>query len=164
MHILINNAGVFNSKRILTEDGYESTFAVDYLSHFLLTKLLLDIIKKSAPSRIINVSSDIHRYFKINLDDLMFEKKYSSQKAYGSAKFAIVLFTYELARRLNGEIFPPKEVREYLGFNKDATILMKVYSNRIIVQKIDSLEDILSIPTNVKISYHAFKNIESEFD
>lgn len=102
LHILINNAGVFNSKRILTEDGYESTFAIDYLSHFLLTKLLLDVIKKSAPSRIINVSSDIHRYFKINLDDLMFKKKYSSQKAYGSAKFAIILFTYELAHRLDG--------------------------------------------------------------
>lgn len=63
-----------------------------------------------------------------------------------------------------GEIFPPKEVREYLGFNKDQFILMKVYPNRIIVQKIDSLEEILSKPTNVKISYHVLKNIESEFD
>jgi len=71
---------------------------------------------------------------------------------------------YVLKIGSKGEIFPPKEVREYLGFNKDATILMKVYSNRMIIQKIDSLEDILSIPTNVKISYHAFKNIESEFD
>ena len=63
-----------------------------------------------------------------------------------------------------GEIFPPKEVREYLGLKKDQAILMKVYSNRIIVQKIDSLEEILSKPTDVKISYHVFKNLESEFE
>ncbi|MHA1488285.1 MAG: SDR family oxidoreductase [Promethearchaeota archaeon] len=102
LHILINNAGEFNKKRTLTIDGYESTFAVDYLAHFLLTNLLLDIIKKSAPSRIINISSNIHLYFKINLDDLMSEKKYTSQKAYANAKFALVLFTHELARRLDG--------------------------------------------------------------
>ncbi|MFX0033011.1 MAG: SDR family oxidoreductase [Promethearchaeota archaeon] len=102
LHVLINNAGVFNRTRKETEDGYECTFAIDYLAHFLLTNLLLNIIKSSAPSRIINVSSNIHLYFKINFDDLMSEKKYSSQKAYANAKFALVLFTYELARRLNG--------------------------------------------------------------
>lgn len=63
-----------------------------------------------------------------------------------------------------GEIFPPKEVRDLLGFNKDQSIIMKVYSNRIIVQKIDSLKEILSKPTDVKISYHVLKNMESEFD
>lgn len=63
-----------------------------------------------------------------------------------------------------GEIFPPKEVREFLGFNKDQSIIMKVYSNRVIIQRIDSLEEILSKPTDVKISYHVLKNMESEFD
>ena len=63
-----------------------------------------------------------------------------------------------------GEIFPPKEVRDFLGFNKDQSIIMKVYSNRIIVQKIDSLEEILSKQTDVKISYHVLKKMESEFD
>jgi bifunctional DNA-binding transcriptional regulator/antitoxin component of YhaV-PrlF toxin-antitoxin module len=63
-----------------------------------------------------------------------------------------------------GEIFPPKEVREYLGLKKNQSILMKVYSNRIIVQRIDSLEEILSKPADVKVSYHVFKNIKSEFD
>ena len=63
-----------------------------------------------------------------------------------------------------GEIFPPKDVRELLGFTKDQSIIMKVYSNRVIVQKIDSLEEILSKPTDVKISYHVLKNMESEFD
>ncbi len=100
LHILINNAGTFNYKRKITSDGYESTFAVDYLAHFLLTNLLLVKIKKSAPARIINVSSNIHKYFKINFEDLMSEKKYVSQKAYSNAKFALVLFTYELAAQL----------------------------------------------------------------
>jgi NAD(P)-dependent dehydrogenase (short-subunit alcohol dehydrogenase family) len=101
LHILINNAGTFNYKKRTTLDGYESTFAVDYLAHFLLTNLLLDTIKKSAPARIINVSSNIHKYFKINFKDLMSEKKYASQKAYSNAKFALILFTYELAAQLN---------------------------------------------------------------
>jgi len=63
-----------------------------------------------------------------------------------------------------GEIIPPKEVREQLGLNKNQSIIMKVYSKRIIVQKIDSLEDILSKPAEVKISYHAIKSLENEFD
>ena len=63
-----------------------------------------------------------------------------------------------------GEIFPPKEVREHLGLKKNQPILMKVYSKRIIVQKINTLEEILSRPTDVKISYHVLKNIESEFE
>lgn len=102
LNILVNNAGVFNYERILTEDNYESTFAVGYLSHFLLTNLLLDIIIKSSPSRIINVSSNIHKYFKIKMKDLMSERKYSPQQAYSNTKFALVLFTYTLHRRLEG--------------------------------------------------------------
>jgi len=62
-----------------------------------------------------------------------------------------------------GEIFPPKEVREYLGFTKDQSVVLKVYPNRLIVQKIDTLEDILTKPAKVKISYHALKLLESEF-
>ncbi len=100
LHVLINNGGVFNYKRIVTDDGFESTFGVNYLAHFLLTNLLLDIIEKSAPSRIINLSSDIHKFFKINMDDLMSEQKYNSQKAYSNSKFAMVLHAYALARRL----------------------------------------------------------------
>jgi bifunctional DNA-binding transcriptional regulator/antitoxin component of YhaV-PrlF toxin-antitoxin module len=63
-----------------------------------------------------------------------------------------------------GEIFPPKEVREYLGLVKGQKIIMKVYSNRIIVQKIESLEEILNQPAETKISYHVMKDMESEFD
>jgi bifunctional DNA-binding transcriptional regulator/antitoxin component of YhaV-PrlF toxin-antitoxin module len=63
-----------------------------------------------------------------------------------------------------GEIFPPKEVRDYLELGKDQTVLMKVYPNRLIIQKIDSIDEILSKPAKTKISYFALKNMESEFD
>jgi len=71
---------------------------------------------------------------------------------------------YVLKIGSKGEIFPPKEVREYLGFTKNQPILMKVYHNRVIVQKIDSLEEILSKPSKIQVSYHVLKKIESEFD
>ncbi|MHA1728967.1 MAG: SDR family oxidoreductase [Promethearchaeota archaeon] len=102
LNILINNAGVFLRERHLSTDGYELTFAVNYLGHFLLTDLLLNVIKNSAPARIINVSSDIHKYMGLNFGDLMLEKKYKSQIAYGASKEALVLYTYELARKLEG--------------------------------------------------------------
>jgi len=71
---------------------------------------------------------------------------------------------YVLKIGSKGEIFPPKEVREKLGLTKDQTIIMKVYPNRLMVQKLESLEEILSKPTEAKISYHVLKNMESEFD
>ena len=102
INVLINNAGIFNNKRILTEDGYESTFAVDYLAHFYLVSLLIEQIKAGAPSRIINVASDIHLFFGLKIDNLQQEKRYRSQKAYGNAKAAMVLHAYELHNRLQG--------------------------------------------------------------
>jgi len=102
LHVLINNAGIFRMKRNITEDGYEITFAVNYLAHFYLTKLLLPILKKSSPSRIVNLSSDIHKFFKIKLKDSLLEKRYSGQQAYSNSKTAMVLFTYKLVRELEG--------------------------------------------------------------
>jgi NAD(P)-dependent dehydrogenase (short-subunit alcohol dehydrogenase family) len=102
LHVLLNNAGVSMSKRVLTVDGFESTFAVNHLSHFLLTNLLLPTVKRSAPARIINVSSAIHTRGKIDFDNLQGEKRYGGMSAYGQSKLANVLFTYELARRLEG--------------------------------------------------------------
>jgi len=102
LHLLVNNAGVLFGKRTPTPDGLETTFEVNYLSHFLLTNLLLDLLKKSAPSRIINVSSDSHFPGKINFDDLQQEKRYSASKAYSQSKLAQILFTHELSRRLQG--------------------------------------------------------------
>ena len=100
LHVLINNAGMSSLRRRETVDGLEMTFAVNYLAPFLLTNVLLDVIKASAPSRIINVSSDAHEAGYINMDDLQSEKHY--RRAYGQSKLALVLFTYELARRLQG--------------------------------------------------------------
>jgi retinol dehydrogenase 12 len=102
LDVLVNNAGAFFLRRMLSADGIEMTFALDHLNYFLLTHLLLDVLKASAPARIVNVASDSHRGARIDFDDLQAERKYSGFKAYGQAKLANVLFTYELARRLEG--------------------------------------------------------------
>ena len=103
LDVLINNAGTIIGDRRTTADGYEYTFALDHRSPFLLTNLLLDTLKKSAPARIITVSSVAHKFGRMHFEDLMFEKGYSPMKAYSQAKLANVLFTYELARRLEGQ-------------------------------------------------------------
>ncbi len=102
LHVLINNAGASFPGRRETVDGLEMTFAVNYLAPFLLTNLLLDVLKASAPARIVNVSSNSHEAGYIQLDDLQEEKHYRSMHVYGQSKLAVVLFTYELARRLQG--------------------------------------------------------------
>lgn len=102
LHVLVNNAGVFLTKRSLTVDGIETTFAVNHLTYFMLTNLLLDRLKSSAPARIVNVSSRAHLSGHINFDDLQGEKRYSGFQAYNQSKLANILFTYELARRLKG--------------------------------------------------------------
>jgi NAD(P)-dependent dehydrogenase (short-subunit alcohol dehydrogenase family) len=102
LHVLINNAGLFNQRRRVTADGYENTFATNYLAPFLLTSLQLGLLKASAPSRIINVSSVGHYNGHINFDDLNLEKDYGGWKAYGQSKLALVLFTHELAKKLQG--------------------------------------------------------------
>jgi len=102
LHILVNNAGLFMFTRTTTGDRLETTFEVDYLSHFLLTGLLIDLLKASAPSRLVEVSSVAHYNGHMNFDDLQGEKGYGGWKAYSQAKLAQVLFTYELARRLKG--------------------------------------------------------------
>ena len=102
LHILVNNAGGIYKDRTATPEGLEATFATNYLAPFLLTGLLLDTLKASAPARIVNVSSSAHAPGKINFDDLQAEKRYNAWVAYGQAKLALVLFTYELARQLEG--------------------------------------------------------------
>jgi retinol dehydrogenase-14 len=102
LDVLINNAGLFRSERITTADGLETTFAVNHLCCFLLTNLLLDVLETSVPSRIVNVSSGEQRNGTIDFDDLQGEEGYKGAKAYSQSKLANVLFTYELARRLEG--------------------------------------------------------------
>lgn len=102
LDILINNAGVMASPKSITKDGFEMQLAVNHLGHFLLTNLLLDILKASAPARIIVLSSLAHKYGTINRDDLNSEKSYNKYKAYSQSKLANILFTQELAKRLKG--------------------------------------------------------------
>jgi retinol dehydrogenase 12 len=103
LDVLVNNAGLIVPERHLTIDGLEETFAVNHLAPFLLTTELLDLLKASAPARIVNVSSEAHRGAKMHWEDLQFANtRYKSFRAYGQSKLANVLFTYELARRLQG--------------------------------------------------------------
>ncbi len=104
LHILLNNAGAFFTSRQVSADGIEMTFALNHLGYFLLTKLLLDRIRESAPARIVSVASRGHRYAKdgIHFDDLEFATGYAPVAAYGHSKLANILFTRELARRLHG--------------------------------------------------------------
>ena len=125
LHVLVNNAGVFNLKRSLTADGIETVFAVNHLSYFMLTLLLLDRIKQSAPARIVNVASNAHRWGSINFDDLGGARSYRSSRIYGQSKLANILFTYELARRLEGtgvtvNCVHPGAVATGLGANNGA--------------------------------------------
>jgi len=102
LHVLVNNAGGIFMRRQITADGYELTFALNHLSPFLLTNLLLDLLKKNAPARIVTVASMSHFVSRIDFEDLMGERRYNGFRAYNQSKLANVLFTYELARRLKG--------------------------------------------------------------
>ena len=100
--ILINNAGVFNNTYIKSAVGYELTFAINHLGHFLLTNLLIDRIKEAPSARIINVSSNAYQFAQIDFNDLNSEKSYAGITAYGRSKMANVLFTRKLAKELQG--------------------------------------------------------------
>lgn len=100
--VLVNNVGGFWGSRHLTVDGLEHTFALNHLAPFLLTNLLLERLRESAPARVVTVSSGAHVMGRINFDDLQGERSYSSAGAYGLSKLANILFTRELARRLQG--------------------------------------------------------------
>ncbi len=101
LHVLINNAGVFEPTRRVSEDGYEMTFAVNHLAPFLLTGLLLEKIWQSRPARIVTVSSMAHVHT-IDFDNLQGEKGYDGYTAYSLSKLCNILFTFELAERLKG--------------------------------------------------------------
>jgi len=103
LHVLVNNAGSIFLSRRQSADDIEMTFALNHLSYFLLTILLLDVLKSTAPARIINVSSNAHENTVMEFDDLMCQRRYRfGTKAYRMSKLANLLFTYELGRRLEG--------------------------------------------------------------
>jgi retinol dehydrogenase-14 len=103
LDVLVNNAGAVSATRQLTVDGLEQTFAVNHLAYVLLTGLLLDLLERSAPARIVNVASIAHRHADMDFSDLQLEKGYKIMRAYARAKLGNVLFTRELARRLAGK-------------------------------------------------------------
>jgi NAD(P)-dependent dehydrogenase (short-subunit alcohol dehydrogenase family) len=99
LDVLVNNAGIIARERKESEDGYELTFAVNYLSHFLLTSLLLPLLKDSAPARVVNVASAGQS--PLDFDDPMLERGYDAMRAYSTSKLAQIMFTFELAERLS---------------------------------------------------------------
>lgn len=118
--VLVNNVGGYWNSRHVTADGLEHTFALNHLAPFLLTNLLLDRLKQGAPARVVTVSSGAHAQGRIDFDDLQGERSYSGQRAYNQSKLANVLFTYELARRLQASavtanVLHPGVVRTSFG-------------------------------------------------
>jgi NAD(P)-dependent dehydrogenase (short-subunit alcohol dehydrogenase family) len=125
LDVLVNNVGGFWAHRHVTADGLERTFALNHLASFLLTNLLLDRLTASAPARIVTVSSGAQARGRIDVDDLQGERNYSGQRAYSQSKLANVMFTYELARRLEGTgvtatVLHPGVVRTSFGAEDQA--------------------------------------------
>jgi NAD(P)-dependent dehydrogenase (short-subunit alcohol dehydrogenase family) len=102
LDVLLNNAGLLSTSRRETVDGIEETFAINHLGYFLLTNLLLDVLKKSAPSRVVSVSSRAHNGAKMRWDDVQMKSGWSAMSSYSQSKLYNILFTRELAKRLEG--------------------------------------------------------------
>lgn len=129
LDVLINNAGIYTRERQETRDGFEMQFGVNHLGHFLLTRLLLPLLEASAPARILNVSSETHHGARLHFENLQWRDcSYDPREAYAASKLANILFTYELARRLNPEhvtanclhpgVIATNMLREYFGLPK----------------------------------------------
>ena len=134
LDVLINNAGAVFNKRQVTSEGFERTLAVNYLAPFLLTNELLDLLKASAPSRIINITSGLAKKGEVDLDNLQSEKNYSGMKVYTNSKLMLIMYTYELARKLEGtrvtaNVLMPGFVATNLGKNSGSlrsSIMFKI--------------------------------------
>ncbi len=129
IHVLVNNAGTVTGRRELSEDGYELVLAVNHLAPFLLTNLLLDRLRESSPARVVTTSSVAHTGAQLDFDDLQLERGWSWGRSYGNSKLANILFTRELARRLEGtgvvaNCFHPGVIRSRLA--RDAGLLKAV--------------------------------------
>ncbi|XP_050999388.1 retinol dehydrogenase 14 [Acomys russatus] len=136
LDVLINNAGIFQCPYMKTEDGFEMQFGVNHLGHFLLTNLLLGLLKSSAPSRIVVVSSKLYKYGDINFEDLNSEQSYNKSFCYSRSKLANILFTKELARRLEGtnvtvNVLHPGIVRTNLGRHIHIPLLARPLFNLV---------------------------------
>ncbi|MCP5099954.1 MAG: SDR family oxidoreductase [Chloroflexi bacterium] len=129
LDVLVNNAGAVFTSRQETVDGYEMTFALNHMGYFLLTHLLLDLLKASAPARIVNVSSAAHQSGAVDFEDLQRKNGYSGMQVYGESKMMNILFTNELARRLNGTAVTANSLHPGFvrtNFGKNNNILMRL--------------------------------------
>ncbi len=131
LDVLVNNAGLMLGERSVTQDGNETTFQVNHLGPFLLTHLLLDLVKASAPARIVNVASAAHRGGRLDFTDLRRERSYAGMRVYATTKLCNILFTHELARRLEGSgvaanALHPGTVRTGFGQDGDAKGFMRI--------------------------------------
>ncbi|MDQ7025839.1 MAG: SDR family oxidoreductase [Anaerolineae bacterium] len=141
LDVLVNNAGGVFGQRQETIDGYEMTFALNHLNYFLLTNLLLETIKQTATeqgeARVVNVSSSAHKWGKINFDNLERKRRYNNWLAYSDSKLMNVMFTYELARRLDGtgvtaNVLHPGLVNTGFGMSNNGRIVtgvLNIYQN-----------------------------------
>jgi len=132
LDVLVNNAGGYFLKRQLSVDGIEMTFALNHLSYYLLTHLLMDCLEASKAARVVNVSSNAHKKQLLNFDDLQSVRRYNGLKAYGRSKLANILFTYELDRRLeataiNVNALHPGLVSTNIG-NNNGWLVSKIWS------------------------------------
>ena len=124
LDVLFNNAGLILHERQVTKDGFEAMLGINHLAPFLLTHLLLDVLKASGPARVVNVSSEAHRFYfpKLDFSDLQSERGFNMLRVYGASKLANILFTRALARRLKetqvtANVFHPGVVRSGFGHN-----------------------------------------------
>ena len=147
IHVLVNNAGAFFRRREVTPDGFERTFALNVLSPFLLTYLLVPRLVVSAPSRVVNLASAAHHQARVDFEDLQFERKYRGYTAYGSSKLEVIWLSRELARRLAGtgvtvNAVHPGYVRSGFGLNNGGgtAFFMRIFA-RLFARTIEAGAD-----------------------
>ncbi len=172
LHILINNAGIWAKHFGTTSDGIERTFAINHLAPFLLTNLLLDVMKQSAPARIINLSSIAHKMGTIDFDDLEGRKKFSLMKSYGQSKLANILFTKKLAKDLKefnitANCVHPGGVRTELF--QEMSWLLRMMTQLVLISPEKGAETSIYLATsdevqNITGEYFAKKKIRKPID
>ena len=152
--VLINNAGALFLKKELNSKGVEKTFAVNYLSHFSLTISLIDLIKKTKNSRIVNISSTFHKFAKLNLDDINFSKNYNGWIAYCNSKLMNILLNYKIGRVYNNSIncyaVNPGWLNTNFGNNNPSSLrfLLNLARNKFAKKPSNVADDIYNLCTD----------------
>jgi NAD(P)-dependent dehydrogenase (short-subunit alcohol dehydrogenase family) len=156
LDVLVNNAGLVTRDRELSDDGLELMFAVNYLAPFLLTNLLLDVMKQSVPARIVNVSSMGYKRGQIDFDDLQSERDFDHRRAYYQTRLGLVLFTFALARRLEGSgvtvnVLHPGIVKTNLSHNYMGNPVFRFFEQIIAVNPEKGAQTSLYLATSPEV-------------